>query len=166
MRVPDIHTVQRVSFMMVSFIFGIICGALIFLIMYGHSMDDLIYENRELQSKVIELDNQLESSISEREKLSQQSQQKLVIKQIEIEILHKEGESPDRFLESEVRQLLREDIKFLISMPIESVAETSETLVHLVNGRSYEINKQKVGLKLETLVLYSRALFRVYVVKG
>jgi hypothetical protein len=161
--VPSSSIFQKVAQIFIYFILGTLVGALIFLFMYGLSMDRLLLKNRELESTVQELTLELNSSKTKEEELK--SKQKLVIKKIEIEIVDTKDSQTDGFTESDLRDLLRHDLKFLIGMPLTKVADTSNTLRHLVNGRTYEINQQRIGIELEALIIYTTLKVHVSIKK-
>jgi hypothetical protein len=150
-----------------SFIIGMIVGAAIFLVMYGHSYQDLLLENRKLESNMEELHIQLESAMMKEEELNWRKQQKILVKKIEIEVVKKKEGNIDDFVETEIIDRLRGDLKFLIGMPLENISEahTHTAIIHLISGRKYEINQQEFGLKLESLVIYSTLKIRVHVDK-
>ena len=155
MRAPDERIARKLSHMIIAFIFGIITGATIFLIMNGQSMEDLLLYNRVLESNMKSINQDLILSKMKEEELSYRNKQRLTIKNIEVEIIKTKSSGPDQFTETEIIDRLKDDLKFLLTMPLDSVAETTAAIEHLINGRKYEINQQEFGLELETLVIYT-----------
>lgn len=132
--------------------------------MNGQIMENLLLENRQLDITNTKLNEDIAGLIEEKSELSKQYQQKLVIKKIEIEIISEDGETTEGFTETEISERLRKDLKFLINMPLESVAETSDTIRHLINGRKYDINQQQqYSLELETLIIFTTLKLKVSV---
>lgn len=127
-------------------------------------MENLLLENRQLDITNTKLNEDIAGLIEDKSELSKQYQQKLVIKKIEIEIISEDGETTEGFTETEISERLRKDLKFLINMPLESVAETSDTIRHLINGRKYDINQQQqYSLELETLIIFTTLKLKVSV---
>lgn len=132
--------------------------------MNGQIMENLLLENRQLDITNTKLNEDIAGLIEDKSELSKQYQQKLVIKKIEIEIISEDGETTEGFTETEISERLRKDLKFLINMPLESVAETSDTIRHLINGRKYNINQQQqYSLELETLIIFTTLKLKVSV---
>lgn len=158
MRVPQAPLVQKLSRFIVIFIIGMLVGSLIFLYMHGKMMDKLLSENLQLSydnNNLSEENEKLEEEISKRTK------QKLVIKKMDIKTVKDGQEKTEGFTELEVLDRLRQDLKFLIDLPLESVAETAESILQLINGKKYMINQQEVGLHVEALVIYTTLTVKV-----
>lgn len=165
MRVPTPSLIQKLLRLIVTFVLGIIIGSIIFLYMHGQFMENILLENRHLAITNSKLNEDIEGLVEDKSELSKRYQQKLVIKKIEIEIIEEDGAITDGFTETDISERLRKDLKFLINMPLESVAETSDTIRHLVNGRLYDINQQQYGLELETLIIFTTLKLKVSVHK-
>lgn len=164
MRVPTPSFVKKLLRLIVVFVIGMIIGSIIFLYMNGQIMENLLLENRQLDITNTKLNEDIAGLIEDKSELSKQYQQKLVIKKIEIEIISEDGETTEGFTETEISERLRKDLKFLINMPLESVAETSDTIRHLINGRKYDINQQQqYSLELETLIIFTTLKLKVSV---
>lgn len=164
MRVPTPSFIQKLLRLIVVFVIGMIIGSIIFLYMNGQIMENLLLENRQLDITNTKLNEDIAGLIEDKSELSKQYQQKLVIKKIEIEIISEDGETTEGFTETEISERLRKDLKFLINMPLESVAETSDTIRHLINGRKYNINQQQqYSLELETLIIFTTLKLKVSV---
>lgn len=164
MRVPTPSFIQKLLRLIVVFVIGMIIGSIIFLYMNGQIMENLLLENRQLDITNTKLNEDIAGLIEDKSELSKQYQQKLVIKKIEIEIISEDGETTEGFTETEISERLRKDLKFLINMPLESVAETSDTIRHLINGRKYDINQQQqYSLELETLIIFTTLKLKVSV---
>lgn len=131
--------------------------------MNDQTMEKLLLENRQLEITNTKLNEEITGLTEEKSELSKRYQQKLVIKKIEIEIVREDGEPTEGFTEINISERLRKDLKFLINMPLESVADTSDTIRHLVNGRKYDINQQQYGLELETLIIFTTLKLKVSV---
>jgi hypothetical protein len=154
-RIPSAFLIQKLLRIIVAFVFGMLAGSIIFLYMYDQMMDKVLLENTQLGITNKTLTEDIEDLENDKNELSKKTQQKPIIKKIEIDIVKEKESDTSGFTETEVRERLRNDLKFLITLPLESVAETSETIIHLVNGRKYDINQQQYGLKLETLIIYT-----------
>lgn len=164
MRVPTPSFVKKLLRLIVVFVIGMIIGSIIFLYMNGQIMENLLLENRQLDITNTKLNEDIAGLIEDKSELSKQYQQKLVIKKIDIEIISEDGETTEGFTETEISERLRKDLKFLINMPLESVAETSDTIRHLINGRKYDINQQQqYSLELETLIIFTTLKLKVSV---
>jgi hypothetical protein len=164
-RVPTPPLIQKLLRLIVTFVLGMIIGSIIFLYMHGQIMENLLLENRHLDITNTKLNEDIQGLNEDKSELSKRYQQKLVIKKIEIEIVEEDGAITDGFTETDISERLRKDLKFLINMPLESVAETSDTIRHLVNGRLYDINQQQYGLELETLIIFTTLKLKVSVHK-
>lgn len=164
MRVPTPSFIQKLLRLIVVFVIGMIIGSIIFLYMNGQIMENLLLENRQLDITNTKLNEDIAGLIEDKSELSKQYQQKLVIKKIDIEIISEDGETTEGFTETEISERLRKDLKFLINMPLESVAETSDTIRHLINARKYDINQQQqYSLELETLIIFTTLKLKVSV---
>lgn len=147
----------------VSLLLGCILGSIIVLYMYGQLSEQMISENHELKSQISNLKHKIKVLEQDKDKLSNRTK-KLVIKNIEIEITNN-SEIKD-FLKVEIKNRLQEDLKFLITLPLESVAETAEAIQRLINGRMYNIQEQKYTLELESIIIYSTLKVKVIVKKA
>lgn len=155
MRLPSPSLAKFYLRFIVSFILGMIVGSIIFLFIHGQSMEELLLENRQLHSTNNILSEDLEAEKKTSEELTKRTQQTLLVKSIDISVLQNKENSMDGFMETEVIDLLREDLKFLIGLPLESIAETHDTIVQLVNSKKYVIRDKEVALQLETLIIHT-----------
>jgi cell division protein FtsL len=160
MRVPDPLLMKKISRYLATFFLGVITGGIVIFYMYGHLMDEILLENKQLHLTNKKLEEEYEQLEKDRDELSQQNRE-ILIKKIEIQIVKEDDYDIDGFTEAEVLDRLRRDMRFLLQLPIESVAETSEIIRQLVNGRKYEIQQQQIGIKLETLVLHSTTMLKI-----
>lgn len=158
MRIPSPSLFHELGRYLVIFILGMLIGALIFLYMYGQMMDKLLTENRQLtitNNKLTEDNQKLE------EELTKRSNQRLVIKKIDIKIVDEGLEKKESFTELEVLERLHRDLKFLIDLPLDSVADTADSILQLVNGKQYLINQQVVRPQVEALVIYTTLTLKI-----
>jgi hypothetical protein len=161
LRIPSPALVEKLLRVIVSFVFGIIIGFIIYLYLNGQMIEKLYLENRQLGITNTKLAEDIESLQDDKNELSKRNQQKPIIKQIEIEIISKTDEASEGFTETEINERLRKDLKFLVNQPLDSVADTAETIRQLVNGRKYDINQQQFGLNLETLIIHTTLTVKV-----
>lgn len=168
MRIPHPSMVKKSAQMLACFFLGGIIGSIIVLYMYGLVMNKLVVENRQLSLNYINLQEDFENLEKSMDELTKY-QQSMKIKKIEIKIIEnvvdKEKIHAYSLVETEVIDLLRKDLKFLINLEMDSVAETSDAIKQVINGRTYEIQQQKIAVKLETLVIYSTIIVHVSIHK-
>ncbi len=160
MRVPQAHLFQRYARYIVFFILGMVTGAVIFVYIYGETMDRILWENRHLISKNNALQDEIEALEEDNDALNKQNQQTPVVKRIQIDI-EKNPDDTDEFIDTEVADLLREDIKFLINMPLESIAETADALYNLIDDKTYEIEQQEIDVEVHSIIIYSTLTIKV-----
>lgn len=163
MRIPSPTLAKFYLRFIVSFILGMIVGSVIFLFIHGQTMEELLLENRQLHSTNKILSEDLEAEKKTSEELTKKSQQVLLVKSINISVQPNSRNSIDGFTETEVIDLLREDLKFLIALPLESIAETHDTIVQLVNSKKYTIRDKEVGVRLETLIIHTTLYLDIYI---
>lgn len=163
MRVPSAHIFYKFTQHVAFFIIGMLFGALIFLFMYGKIIDQKDIVNRKMQSELTELKQELDTLKGKEEEYK--NSRKLIINKISIEVIKDEKKPLSEITESEIIDRLRHDLKFLIGMPLESVADTSTALHHFINGRKYTLDQQEISLELSTLVIYTNMQFKIKVTK-
>lgn len=168
MRVPNSSAIKKNAQMLTCFVLGGIVGAIVVLYMYGHLMNEIVLENRQLSINYTNLQEDfatLEKNIDELTKY----QQNMTIKKIEVKILENGAEKEKihaySLVEAEVIDRLRRDLKFLINLPMQSVAETADAVKQVINSRNYEIQQQKIGVKLDTLVISSSITVQISIKK-
>lgn len=158
MRIPPPSLFHKLGRYLTIFILGILVGSLIFLYMHGKMMDKLLTENRQLtitNNKLTEDNQKLE------EELTRRSNQRLLIKKIDIKIMAEGVEKRENLTELEVLERLHRDLKFLIDLPLDSVAETADSILQLVNGKQYVINQQVVRPQVEALIIYTTLTLKI-----
>lgn len=163
MRVPPPSLLASLHRFIAVFMLGMLAGSIIFLYMHGQMMDKLLSQNRQLSIhnlKLSEENQKLEKEISKK------INQKLLIKAINIKIVRDGEEMENSFTELEVLDRLHKELKFLIDLPLDSVAETADSIVHLVNGKRYVINQQEVSLHVEALVIYTTLTLLISIQQG
>lgn len=165
MRIPTPTLVNKLLRIIVAFVLGVIIGFIIYLYLNGQMIEDLLLENRQLGITNTKLKEDIESLQNDKNELSKKNQQQPIIKQIEVQIMTKEDEGSEGFTETEVRERLRKDLKFLVNQPLDSVGDTAETIRQLINGRKYDINQQQFGLNLETLIIHTTLTVKVSIHK-
>lgn len=164
MRVPHPLYIKKIARYLAVFFFGSIVGGALILYMYGQIMNEILLENKQLHLMNKKLEEEYEQLEKDRDELSQRNEE-MVIKRVEIEIVNPNGDEIDGFTEAEILERARKDLRFLLQLPVKSVAETSEIIRQLVNGRKYEIQQQQYSVKLETLVLHSTTIVKISVEK-
>ncbi|WP_202080768.1 hypothetical protein [Caldalkalibacillus salinus] len=166
MRVPSPALIDKLTRYIATFVLGAVIGAIIILYIHGSTLNDVMKQNRQLTLDNIKLMDDIETLEEDKSELSRQRQQKIAIRRIDVQIVQQPDEDPiDELVEKEMAEHLRRDLKFLIQLPLESVAETSEAIHHLVNESKYDIQQQRYGLQLKTLVVYSTLTVKVQMIK-
>ncbi|GAA0354457.1 hypothetical protein [Bacillus horti] len=168
MKVPTLSTIKKMAQMLASFIIGGIVGAIVIFYMYGHLMNEIVLENRQLNINYINLQDdftRIEQNMNE----MTENQLRMTIKKVDVHIEADEKTKEDihsyNLVETEVIDRLRRELKFLINLPMQSVAETSDAIKQLINGRRYDIQQQQIGIKLNFLVIYSTVSVNISIVK-
>lgn len=160
LKAPQTVYIKKYSRYIVVFIFGMIAGSLIFLYMYGQTMDRILLENRHLISTNKKLTDEITAQEEDFDALHEQNEQKMVVQKIDILVLVDEQEL-DGFIQAEVIDQLREDLKALINMPVESFSETHTAVQRLIDGKTYRVNQEEFEVRLHSMVIYTTITFHI-----
>jgi hypothetical protein len=145
-RVPSGRYWHRHIRFIIVFIFGMIVGASIFLMLLGDQLDMLHLKILNLEKENVRYVEE-NTFLKESEKNMIQKQ-KRVVKEIELHVT-----APNGFIKAEIEKKMARDLVFLKGRPVEYVADFHAGLAMMVSDRKYTIENQKYVLRLKTLVI-------------
>ncbi|GGK11409.1 hypothetical protein GCM10010965_00360 [Caldalkalibacillus thermarum] len=152
--------------LLVSFILGMVMGALIFHYQHAHMLDKILFENRRLALELTDLRDEVAYLEKKAEDLNKQNQEEISVKKIEIVIVNEE--EIDGFTATDIIERLREELKYLIKegYSVQSVAETAETHARLIDGKTikFETNDE-YEVKLHSMIIHTTITFKISVHK-
>ncbi|WP_047153128.1 hypothetical protein [Aneurinibacillus tyrosinisolvens] len=146
MRVPSSRYWYRHIRFIIVFIFGMIIGASVFLVLLGGQLDMLHLKIRKLESENV---HYVEENIllKDLEKKMVQKQ-KTVVKEIKLHIT-----APNGFIEAEIEKKMARDLIFLKGRPVEYVADFHAGLIMIITDRKYKIENQTYVVRPKILII-------------
>ncbi|MDQ0337865.1 hypothetical protein J2S00_000648 [Caldalkalibacillus uzonensis] len=152
--------------LLVSFILGMLLGALIFHYLHAHTLDKILFENRRLVLEITDLRDEVDYLEKKAEDLNKLNQEEITVKKVEIVIVNEE--EIDGFTATDIIERLREELKYLVKedYSVQSVAETAETHARLIDGKTIKFeNNDEYEVKLHSMIIHTTITIKIHVHK-
>ncbi|WP_027414794.1 hypothetical protein [Aneurinibacillus terranovensis] len=146
MRVPSGRYLRRYMRFLMVFIFGMITGMSVFLLLLGGQLDALHLKIRELEKHNVLYVEQI-ATLKKNEK-NMILKQKRMVKEIKVHIT-----TSNRFVAAELEKQISRDLVFLKGKPLEYVEGFHEALSLMLAERKYHAEQVVYTASLKTLII-------------
>ncbi|MFB4166709.1 sporulation membrane protein YtrI [Virgibacillus sp. JSM 102003] len=153
MHIPPYHKRKGWQRFLVGTFIGAIIAYFIFVYMHGYMYEQLLGENRDLQSKVNELENQNEALLKDKKDLDEKSKEALTVDSIEIEITNKDELRLDRLIIHDLEELMKKEIEEIIGQDVIIVSKSSELLKSTIQNKNFKVDDFTYKFVVHTLVI-------------
>ncbi|MGP4108320.1 sporulation membrane protein YtrI [Virgibacillus sp. L01] len=153
MHIPPYHKRKGWQRFLVGTVIGAIIAYFIFVYMHGYMYEQLLEENRDLQSQVNELENQNEALLKDNKDLDEKSKESLTVDSIEIEITNKDELRLDRLIIHDLEELMKKEIEDIIGQDLTIVSESSELLKSTIQNKNFKVDDFTYKFAVQTLVI-------------
>lgn len=149
MRIPSGRYLHRYMHVLMVFIFGIIVGMSIFLLLLGGQLDELHFKIRNLEDQNVRYAEEIIDLKNTEKNMIQK--QKATVREIKIHLT-----APTPFIATELNQRIMHDLIFLKGRPLEQVATFHEGIILMLSGRKYRVENSVYTAQLKTLIIGQR----------
>lgn len=145
-RVPSARLFGRYIRFIILFLFGVLIGMGVFLLLLGSELDILQLKMRKLENQnLLYVERITELEEAERNMIQKQ---KNVVKDIVVHLL-----APDEFAKAELEKRLTADLFFLKGKPLDYVAGFHEGIIRMIAERTYTIETRIYKVQITALVI-------------
>lgn len=156
MRVPPYYHIPFWQRFLAGIVFGIIISWILFLSLYGEMQDNHVQLLKEQLAEIESLESRIALYQEDIEEINQQNENKLLIQDIQLEIMNAEKmkliEIERYELEKQAKQQL-EDL--ILNKNIETVAQNKELLISSLENKQFKIDEKTYRLSVKQLYLYT-----------
>ena len=150
MRVPSARLFSRYIRFIILFLFGVLMGMGVFLLLLGNELDTLQLKMRKLENQnLLYAERITELEEAERNMIQKQ---KNVVKDIVVHLT-----APNEFVKAELEKRLAADLFFLKGKPLDYIAGFHEGIIRMIAGRTYTVEARMYKVQINTLVVTSTA---------
>ncbi|RPF55363.1 sporulation membrane protein YtrI [Aquisalibacillus elongatus] len=153
MHIPPYYKKPKWQAFFLGVLAGGIIGYIVFLYMFGEHTERWIEENLTLRQDLRQLENDYELIKEETDDLNKQNEQRLNIRDVEIEFVNIEQMRLDRFTSLRLTALVEDEISTVIGRNIESVGEQHELLIRTIENKNFRVNDINYQVKVTLLVI-------------
>ena len=153
MHVPRYHKKPGWQRFLVGMLFGALISYWVVIFMYGTMYQEKVIENSKLQEELNDAENRIQALEKDNEDLNEKSKQKIVIEEIELEILNAKELKIDMLLQNELESLVKEEIKDIIGKDLLMVAESDTLLLSSIENKSYKVDDFSYDFEIKRLII-------------
>jgi len=139
MHFPPYHRKKEFQRFLAGTALGAIIAYVILIYMYGTMYEQLIEENYELTARISELQNHNEALLEENDSLDEQSQESLIVNEIDITI-HDDNNRLDRLITHQLEELIKEEVNHIIGSEIDSIGENGRLLTSTIENKAFVVD--------------------------
>ncbi|MFS0673061.1 sporulation membrane protein YtrI [Ornithinibacillus sp. 179-J 7C1 HS] len=153
MHVPRYHKKPGWQRFLVGMLFGALISYWVVIFMYGTMYQEKVIENSKLHEELNDAENRILALEKDNEDLNEKSKQKIVIEEIELEILNAKELKIDMLLQNELEGLVKEEIKDIIGKDLLMVAESDTLLLSSIENKSYKVDDFSYDFEIKRLII-------------
>ena len=153
MHVPRYHKKPGWQRFLVGMLFGALISYWVVIFMYGTMYQEKVIENSKLHEELNDAENRIQALEKDNEDLNEKSKQKIVIEEIELEILNAKELKIDMLLQNELESLVKEEIKDIIGKDLLMVAESDTLLLSSIENKSYKVDDFSYDFEIKRLII-------------
>ncbi|HET7616165.1 MAG TPA: sporulation membrane protein YtrI [Bacillales bacterium] len=155
MRIPQhFHTPGWQRFTS-GLIIGIIIGWVFFVVISGETEDNQLTMISKQKATIKQLQKELKTWQEESNEKNKKIEKKLTIQSIDVEFADDQDSGLGKSELYDLQGEVKDQLSSIIRQDIETVAENRQLIMHLIENKTYTIEKNKYQLKVVTLVVYS-----------
>lgn len=125
----------------------------IFVYMHGFMYEELMGENKDLQSKVAELKKQNEALLQDKEDLNKKSKEPLTVTSIEVSIVNEDELRLDKLIIHDLEELMKEEIDHIIGQKVSIIDESAQLLISSLENKEYKVDDFNYGFTIKKLTI-------------
>ncbi|QFT90169.1 Sporulation membrane protein YtrI [Bacillus sp. THAF10] len=133
-------------------VIGAIVGWLIFIWIYGTSMEIYVGELNEHREKVKLLEERMHILIEDNDKLKEEKDQ-LEIEDFDISIINHEKYKLDSFSRTSIISRITEDLNHLVSKDVANIKENRELLIKMIENKHYVLDEKQYSFEVDFLYI-------------
>lgn len=153
MRVPNYFIYPGWQRFFAGICLGAIIGWLMFVYMYGVSQEKQIRTIIEQQSKIQDLEKEIEIWKKDYSELNNENKKRLKVQEINIQFTNVEQLKLDTMTVHNLRDKAKNELMSTISKDVETVAKSTDLLIRALENKSFKVDNQKYRLKVNQLLL-------------
>lgn len=135
---------------------GAVIGWCVFIYIYGEMQEKQVNLIIEQQSKIRDLENQVEIWKKDNQELNEKNQKKLMIEEIHVSFTNDKLLKLDSLIKHTLHETTKEELKDLIKKDIETVSKNKELVIKTIENKVFKIENQRYQLKVEQLYLTTK----------
>jgi len=122
--------------------------------MYGKMYENVITENIQLHSNLMEIEKRNEALLADKENLEEE--RSLTIQSVDIQFSNEEDLRIDRLISHQLEDLIKSEVNQVIGREIDSVAENDDLLIRLIENKTFTIDDFSYQFEVEKLSITER----------
>ncbi|WP_027964262.1 sporulation membrane protein YtrI [Halalkalibacillus halophilus] len=153
MHLPPLHKKKNWQRVFIGFIFGVMCGYMIFLYMYGVHTERWIESNLEVREQLHKVEQENELLKRDQDDFNKESEEKLTIQSIEVEWLNEEDLGLDRFTTRALEESIHQELNSIMGQNIASVSEQRLILIRAIENKLYTVRDLNYTLTIDHITI-------------
>jgi hypothetical protein len=153
MHIPPYYKRRGFQYFFVGILVGIILSYLFFLYIEGQLTERWIEQNVSLRKDVVNLQNQINELLKDRENLSKEKEKKLTVQDINVTISNAEQLKLDKFFIYELTSQIKNELIELIGNSVDSLAENRTLIRSTIENKVIKIDKFTYRSDLTELII-------------
>ncbi|WP_164668385.1 sporulation membrane protein YtrI [Virgibacillus doumboii] len=153
MHIPPYHKKSTWQRFFIGAFLGAVIAYLIFIYMHGNMYEHLLEENKDLKSKVTELENQNEALSEDKKDLDEKSKEPFTIESIEVTITNNEELRLDRLIIHDLEELIKKEINDIIGKEVSIIAKSDELLKSTIENKEFPLDEFTYKFDVTTLTI-------------
>ncbi|CAG9619619.1 sporulation membrane protein YtrI [Sutcliffiella rhizosphaerae] len=145
-------------------VIGAILGWLIFIWMYGTSVDIYVSELSEYKDTVKKLEERIDILTEDNDKLNEEKDQ-LEIEDFKITIINHEKYMLNSFSSSSIIARITEDLNHLVSKDLANIKENRELLIKMIENKRYALDDKEYYFEVNFLYIDTTIEIDLLIVK-
>ncbi|WP_077327461.1 sporulation membrane protein YtrI [Virgibacillus siamensis] len=133
--------------------FGACIAYFIFVYMHGFMYEQLLGENKDLQSQVAELKKQNEALLQDNQDLNEKTEEPLTVNSIEITITNQDELRLDKLIIHDLEELMKEEIDHIIGKDVSIIDESAQLLISSLENKEYTVDDFNYGFTIKKLTI-------------
>src|SRR5690625_1235380 len=154
MHIPPYHKKRSVQIFFLGMFLGSIIAYALLAYMYGKMYENVITENIQLHSNLMEIEKRNEALLADKENLEEE--RSLTIQSVDIQFSNEENLRIDRLISHQLEDLIKSEVNQVIGREIDSVAENDDLLIRLIENKTFTIDDFSYQFEVEKLSITER----------
>ncbi|MFC0473267.1 sporulation membrane protein YtrI [Halalkalibacter kiskunsagensis] len=164
MRVPPIYERPTVKRFFAGMILGIIIGWAFFVYQYGQVYEGLVFRISEQEALIADLEGDIDVLLSEQDKLNEENQKKLTVKEIDIQFTNSRTLRLNQLTLLDLKQQALNELQDIKRKDIETVASMRALMISTLENKVFRVGDKRYQLTVEGTSLYTTLEIHVKIV--